>query len=108
MKNPGTTVQCAGVFFSYIRWGPFTVNKGAFALFLSKNSYMHYRTLTIIVTILLIALVVGLMAVPTANFFMLASALVPVFLGILVFGVLRSPAGSDARECRSESDWYDR
>ena len=68
---------------------------------------MHYRSLAAVITFLLIFLLIGLMAVPTANFFMFASALTPILLGILVVGVLRSPAASDTRAPRSEADWYD-
>jgi hypothetical protein len=68
---------------------------------------MHYRYLAAIVLFLFMFLLIGLMAVPTAGFFLFASALTPILLGILVIGILQSPAASDARAPRSEADWYD-
>lgn len=66
---------------------------------------MHYLTLTSVVTFLLLMLVLALFIYPTANAFMLASALTPLLIGVLAFRVLRAPV--QAPERKNDGDWYD-
>jgi len=66
---------------------------------------MNYRTLTAVITFALLLLVIALFVFPTPGFFMVSSALVPLLIGVLAFGVLRAPV--QAKERETEKDWYD-
>ncbi len=66
---------------------------------------MHYRTLTSVITFALLGLVILLFIFPTAALFVIASALVPVLIGVLAVGVLRAPVQPEERQ--QDSPWYD-
>lgn len=66
---------------------------------------MNYRSLTAVITFALLLLVILLFIFPTAALFMIASALVPLLIGVLAFGVLR--ASVQAKDRETERDWYD-
>ncbi len=66
---------------------------------------MNYRTLTSIITFLLLVSLIGLFAWPSPAILMLVSALVPVLIGILAVGVLR--ASEKSAPPHHESHWYE-
>lgn len=66
---------------------------------------MNYRTLTSTITFLLLASLIGLFAWPSPTMLMLASALVPILIGILAVGVLRTP--EKPAPPRHDSHWYE-
>lgn len=67
---------------------------------------MDYRILSMLITVALFGLVALLFFIPTAFMFMLSSALLPVLIGVLTVGVLRSPAGKEVKDREGDEDWY--
>ncbi len=67
---------------------------------------MHYRTLTSVITFALLASVIILFVLPTPVVFLIASAIVPVLIGVLAIGVLRAPVQPEERQ--QDAPWYDK
>lgn len=68
---------------------------------------MHYRSLVAIISVALLGTVAVLFFYPTPLMYIVCSALVPLLLGVLVVGVLRSPAGEATDDKKGPEDGYD-